>query len=140
MHKLHNSILRGAACGEHRKAIFYTENLQKIKFEENSQLKKIGNNAFENCDNLSKIVLPENVESVGEKAFYHCDLLEDVRLNNKLNSLSSNVFCSCKNLKQIEFLEGLTFICDGAFGNCYELQEIILPKTCLLYTSDAADE
>ena len=104
-------------------------NLQKIKFEENSQLKKIGNNAFENCDNLSKIVLPENVESVGEKAFYHCDLLEDVRLNNKLNSLSSNVFCSCKNLKQIEFLEGLTFICDGAFGNCYELQEIILPKT-----------
>jgi len=32
VHKLHNSILRGAACGEHRKAIFYTENLQKIKF------------------------------------------------------------------------------------------------------------
>ena len=104
-------------------------NLQKVKFEDNSQLKKIGNNAFENCDNLSKIVLPENVESVGEKAFYHCDLLENVKLNNKLNSLNSNVFCSCKNLKQIEFLEGLTFIGDGAFGNCYELQEIVLPKT-----------
>jgi hypothetical protein len=32
VHKLHNSILRDAACVEHRKAIFYTENLQKIKF------------------------------------------------------------------------------------------------------------
>ena len=103
--------------------------LQEVIFGNNSQLRKIGNNAFENCDNLSKIVIPEKVENIGEKAFYHCDLLESVKLNNRLNVLNSNIFCNCKNLKQIEFLDGLKIVGDGVFGNCYELKEVLLPKT-----------
>ncbi len=102
--------------------------LQEVIFGNNSQLRKIGNNAFENCDNLSKIVIPEKVENIGEKAFYHCDLLESVKLNNRLNVLNSNIFCNCKNLKQIEFLDGLKIVGDGVFGNCYELKEVLLPK------------
>lgn len=48
---------------------FYGCNLTSISFEENSQLKSIGDKAFEKCYGLTKLVLPEGVETLGERLF-----------------------------------------------------------------------
>ncbi|MDE5936034.1 MAG: leucine-rich repeat protein [Ruminococcus sp.] len=41
-------------------------------------LKEIGEGAFENCNNITSIVIPENVETIGDYAFMDCDLLDNV--------------------------------------------------------------
>ena len=48
---------------------FYGCDLTSISFEENSQLKSIGDKAFEKCNGLTKLVLPEGVETLGERLF-----------------------------------------------------------------------
>ena len=48
---------------------FYGCDLTSISFEENSQLKSIGDKAFEKCYGLTELVLPEGVETLGERLF-----------------------------------------------------------------------
>ena len=47
--------------------------LKMIVFPEDSKLTSIGNNAFENCNNLNIINIPSKVESIGTDAFLGCN-------------------------------------------------------------------
>lgn len=48
---------------------FYGCDLTSISFEENSQLKSIGDKAFEKCYGLTELVLPDGVETLGKRLF-----------------------------------------------------------------------
>ena len=41
----------------------------------------IGENAFENCDNLQSVTIPNSVTSIGIGAFYSCSRLQSVTIN-----------------------------------------------------------
>ena len=63
----------------------------------------ICDSAFENCDNLQQITIPNSVTHIGDCAFKHC------------------------NLRQITIPNSVTNIGDGAFRSCYNLQQITIP-------------
>ncbi|MDY2791102.1 MAG: leucine-rich repeat protein, partial [Lachnospiraceae bacterium] len=93
----------------------------------------IGDEAFESCYNLKKIVIPEAVETIGSRAFLannntNKSCLESVTFNgNKLTTINSEAFSYCKALKKISLPESVTTIGKGAFSYS-GLQNIQIPK------------
>lgn len=57
-----------------------------------SEVKNIGQNAFSNIPNLSKIEIPEKITSIGGKAFDQCTSLKKVEFKGSLPTISSDAF------------------------------------------------
>ena len=89
----------------------------------------IGDYAFENCDNLTSITIPGNVESIGESAFYSCDNLTDVTLQDGVKSIGDAAFIWCNNLTNIVLPNSITSIGDWAFKDCTSLTSIKIPSS-----------
>ena len=98
----------------------------KIIFEDNSQCLSIGSNAFSGNDKLLSINFGKNasLKSIGIKAFQYCDLLEEVNLPNTLETIGSSAFESCRALKIVSLGENLSSLGDSAFKNCSSINKL----------------
>lgn len=83
---------------------------------------KIGDNAFENCENLTGITLGQNVVSVGNSAFRNCKSLEKIKFNENLISIGEYSFYSCKNLKSAPLPNSLCALGKYAFAYCTSIK------------------
>ena len=64
-----------------------------------SNIKRIGEEAFMNCSQFTKIVIPETVTYIEPKAFYNCtNLTKAIFLGKTPPYLSTEVFNGCDNL------------------------------------------
>ena len=85
--------------------------------------------AFENCDKLLKVVIPDSVTYVGSSAFDHCDNLTSVVVGNGITTISSHMFLDCANLTSVVIPDSVTAIQSAAFVRCYSLTSINLPNS-----------
>ena len=95
-----------------------------------SGTKHIWDSAFENCDSLKTITIPEHIESIQPNAFNGCDGITSVTINPTLKQIDTGVFANCKNLKEIDFGgTGSKLITIGpqAFFNCPSLESVDIP-------------
>ena len=63
-------------------AFFCESGLVSIDFGENSQLASIGENAFYRCGLITSITIPENVTSIGAYAFLDCSSLTSITIDS----------------------------------------------------------
>ena len=56
------------------------------------QVREIGESAFENCDSLSEITIPDGVLSIGDEAFSECENLKSATIPNSVVYLGENAF------------------------------------------------
>ncbi len=89
----------------------------------------IGKNAFQDCQDLVSIALPESITDIGEGAFFRCQSLEAVTLPEGLTRIPKEAFSGCIRLKEIVLPETLVSIGDLAFSSCSSLSEINIPKS-----------
>ncbi|MCM1544950.1 MAG: leucine-rich repeat domain-containing protein, partial [Ruminococcus sp.] len=61
-------------------------------------VKAIGDEAFENCDKITKVVIPEGVTTIGYKAFADCDLLSVVDIPSSLVNCDYDAFDDCNTI------------------------------------------
>lgn len=61
-----------------------------------SKVSKIGENAFEGCTTLIRIVFPPTVKEIGDYAFYGCKNLEKVKFSSELEYIGDCAFYECK--------------------------------------------
>lgn len=66
--------------------------------EINSNCKVISEMAFQDCDKLTTITIPNSVISIGANAFKNCFGLITVAISNSVNKIDDNVFKDCINL------------------------------------------
>ena len=66
-----------------------------------SSMKSIGQHAFGNCDNLTKISLPEGLEFVGLEAFAGCINLKRVDIYGEYTHFGTATLASCYSLREI---------------------------------------
>lgn len=78
-------------------------------------LKKIGFEAFFDCDKLSFIGLPEGLEEIGDQSFGNCSSLQEVCLPDSLQSIGTLAFAET-SLSSVYIPAGVTTIGDGAFA------------------------
>ena len=62
----------------------------------------IGKNAFKSRSKLTRVVIPDSVQTVGEDAFNSCGALEDVTLPAGV-ALDTNAFAWCRSVNHVKF-------------------------------------
>lgn len=95
--------------------------LNKINFTENSQLTKIGEAAFYNCNNLSSFAIPKLVESIGSFAFASDNVMHitsvTVPNDSQLLHLGDFVFKNTEHLDSFTIPKRMSNINHKAFEN-----------------------
>ena len=72
-----------------------------------ADVSSIGARAFENNDEVKRVIFPETLRTVGESAFSGCDLLETIDFSKAkdLNKIGSEAFSNNAKLKSLDFSE-----------------------------------
>ena len=65
--------------------------LKEVKLLKQKEL----DHTFNNCQELEKIILPENLESIKNKTFENCLLLDTLRIPNSVKQVDDYVFLGC---------------------------------------------
>ena len=114
-------------------------------------VKRIGEGAFEGCQNLESIVIPASVTRLGKGAFrnayrlvsvsglwgvteiadetfFGCSRLVSVTVCGDITSIGTKAFANCTSLSSVTFPDTVTSIGGGAFLNCRSLTCINIPE------------
>lgn len=78
----------------------------------------IGTNAFRNCLAVTKVIIPDNVETIGNRAFMSCDNLTAVTIGNMVTEIGAYAFFRCSSLTSISIPDSVETIGDYAFSRC----------------------
>lgn len=89
----------------------------------------IGEDAFNDCSKLKKIVLPSQLRHIDKRAFSGCTELTNITVPSTLINIGDYAFYRCKNLMFLDFPHGLQSIQRYAFSNCIGLVRITLPPS-----------
>ena len=73
--------------------------------------------AFQKCENLLSVRLPDSVEKINSYAFYKCTSLTRIILPDSLSAFEKGAFCYCENLGNVILPSGITEISDYLFWN-----------------------
>ena len=90
----------------------------------------IGPGAFSGCPYLTRISLPEGLQTIGDEAFRGCIGLEEITLPSTVTNLGRAVFEECVGLFRADFSQSnLETLPSGTFYRCVSLWELALPAT-----------
>ena len=82
--------------------VFESSSLTAVTFNGNN-LTLIGRGAFQNCESLTAITLPEGVITLYDYCFCDCDTLQDVTIPSTVTSIGTNAFYRSFQLSNINF-------------------------------------
>lgn len=107
---------------------------------------------FDNCKNLTKVILPDGCTEIGDRCFSNCSSLKTIEsgddktegkvvLSEKVNRIGNNAFEGCSLVTSIRCntTTGMT-IGDSAFKNCTGLTQFVQLKGTLTYSSQVIFE
>ena len=105
----------------------------------NKKVLGIRDNAFLDCDGITKIHMLDGILSIGQRAFAECDSLVSIELPGTLTKLGSYAFENCTSLEEVVMPEDLKTIPAGAFKNCTSLKKIVIPSSVTVIEEGAFD-
>ena len=78
---------------------------------------RIGHHAFDQCENLTSVDIPNSIKSIGIRAFSWCSALTSMVLKGGLENIESYAFEYCLGLENISLPNSLMTIGQNAFYN-----------------------
>ena len=88
----------------------------------------VGKGAFYECEAIVSVKLPAELVSIGDCAFEFCKKIESISVPSKVISIGLSAFAGCIGLKSINLPSGLTKISDWAFESCESLNNVVIPE------------
>ena len=82
----------------------YNGSAEKVEIPEKidgKSVTSIGNYAFEYCENITSVTIPDSVTSIGFCVFSNCTSLTSITIPNSVTSISGGAFENCTSLKAI---------------------------------------
>ncbi len=83
----------------------------------------IEDEAFYDCTGITRVVIPETVETIGQEAFYNCSDLVSVKIPESVTSIGNSAFSRCESLYEITVPSSVTTMGTGVFLGCYSLSK-----------------
>ncbi|WP_337670995.1 leucine-rich repeat domain-containing protein, partial [Ruminococcus bicirculans (ex Wegman et al. 2014)] len=108
-------------------AFEYCESLTSVTIP--NSVTSIGGWAFKNCTSLIRITIPNGVTSIGSGAFINCANLKSITIPNSVTSIGYYAFSYCPSLTSITIPNNVTSIGDYAFEHCVRLTSITIPNS-----------
>lgn len=106
-------------------ASIWSKNLQK-----DLPVIEVGTSAFEYCDMLTSVTLPESVKTIADYAFDSCEKLEKVEMPG-VKKIGNWSFRYCTALENLVLPEGLDSIGNFCFDHNLKLEVVDLPSTII---------
>ena len=97
----------------------------------------IGKSAFEDCNGLTSVTIPNSVITIDTSAFVQCSSLTSVTIPNSVTSLGESVFWGCTGLTSVTIPNSVTSIGYGTFAGCSGLTSITIPNSVTSIGSSA---
>lgn len=91
-------------------------------------LYEIHRNAFMDCQNITRVVLPDTLDDIGGYVFDGCSLLEEVQLSSQLVKLPVGIFRKCYSLKNIHVPASVRTIDEEVFYKCQSLTTVTMEE------------
>lgn len=85
----------------------------------------IGKAAFQDCQSLTSITIPESVERFGDEAFNNCASLKSINIPESVKSIGVGAFQICQSLTSMTIPESVVSIGFTAFLFCDNLKSLI---------------
>lgn len=82
--------------------------------------------AFERCNNLTSITIPNSVTLIGRWAFSWCESLTSVTIPDGVTKIDVRAFTNCTSLISITIPNSVTTIGDSAFFSCTSLTKVTI--------------
>ena len=101
-------------------SVVYNEKIYKVT--------SVSSNAFENCDELTSITIPNSVTTIGSFAFYDCDGLTSINIPNSITSIGDAAFQDCYRLTSVNISNSITSIGNSTFKSCVNLTSVTIPN------------
>lgn len=92
----------------------------------------IGDEAFLNTRNMTKITLPNTITRIGASAF-DCSGLMEIDIPNSVTSIGDRAFNYCYNLKSVKLPNSVTDIKANAFESCVNMIEPVYNDKLFVY-------
>ncbi|MCR5301721.1 MAG: leucine-rich repeat domain-containing protein [Lachnospiraceae bacterium] len=96
---------------------------------------RVGKEAFEGNDKMTKLIIPDNVTTVDFGAFSNCSNLQTVQMSESVRTLGSSAFSGCTNLYSISVPAKVRTIGSGTFAGCPSLSDVPVSPLNENYTS-----
>ena len=106
-------------------AFYECKDLTKVNLP--SSVQSFGINAFKSCINLEPFALPSNLTYISEGLFNGCVKFVNISLPSTVTSIGSSAFLGCSNLVSIN-TDNIKSIGSYAFDGCYSLESINTEK------------
>ena len=103
----------------------------------------IGENAFENCNYLTKVVIGINTKTISAGAFDSSTNLKKIVFSDSVTRIERWAFGDCGELETVVIGSGVTYIGEFAFGDCTNLKSIVIPDSVITiddYAFDGCDK
>ena len=107
-------------------AFQYCEDITSVTIP--NSVTSIGDWAFDSCKGLTSIKIPNSVTYIGSNVFRYCEGLTSFEIPNSITKMGGYVFENCINLSSVTIGSGLTILPSNTFENCEALESICLPN------------
>lgn len=88
----------------------------------------IGYNAFNNCDTLTDIKLPNSITGIGDGAFSRCTSLTSIIIPDSVKAIPYNCFSGSTSLSYVKLPDSLECIRQSSFNDC-SFKSLVIPST-----------
>ncbi len=89
----------------------------------------INNGAFRECSKLNNVTIPDSVTSIAHAAFHRCSSLTSIKIPDKVGDIGPRAFSYCTSLTSVTLGKSLKTIGQETFSKCTSLKNIVIPDS-----------
>lgn len=105
-------------------------NSDAVKVEFGTDVTNIGDSAFEYCNSLHYVTIPNSVQNIGSCAFFYVQMA-NLTIPDSVRTIGNGAFSDCGSLINVTIGSSVTSIGATAFSNCYVLENVIIPDSVI---------